>query len=889
MLDQSGSMLGYLEYMQTFARELVLQFQVSSQQARIGIVTFADNHTVHIGLSEERDRVVDAIYNLTVPDGGTSITSGLLAAKSILESSYNDGGPRAGVPRVIMILTDGRQNDYLGGDAAAIQTAVGVKAAGIQIYSLGFGTADAATITAMASTPDSQFAYFGASLQTVSDQLAGSFCTLVASPREPPIPPMSPSPPSAPSPSAPPPPPPSPPEPSSPPVPPPDDDILMDLDPLADPPAAKSVELRAAAAHYLYFSGSAGLVRPGDVVRLLEIKPTADERADCAGAAAADREGVGGILDDDMRIVVRLPVGLFAVCIAQAGRVNASDGDGGDGGDPLTIGVMSSLTMGRRLGAEEDAAAAEYSGAVTVVVGRRLSGDAAVEYTGNWSGADLAELRDHHFLWRPDLTANSSLLGPLPLPGRSPDGLAPPSPPPYFNRTLGGRRTFRSQTAPRGGGGSTSSFSSRSPSAAASSCCRYIRVKTAIVVELPEVLHGTYGPILGLTIAWDDRVEHVKMVVHDALGIPPEEQELSLKNASYLYHAGKMLHDGGLKLRSYGLRNNAVLLLHVREPFLKEYLNRRASTAAAAAGGAAPRSSLGAVSSAASSFAASDSSSGELGAEAAQQRAAALAALEKRLGEIAALLATGVPPADVAAELEAELAEMERALQRRQLTAEEGEPITRRIAEIRAALARVPSDDGGGDAAAAALDASELRRQLSEAHECLLAVTRAVLSTCEIVLPSTSTASIAVDVLEGDAGFDGLVVPPRTQSEVSQPTLLDKVLSLVSLERRTKASLSRASCVPPARCASRTCRSKTASRRWSRRRRGTRAHSGRRSRSLARLASSGNWSLRRRLRSGRAGGAPAHSEDAILSCVWGVVGAWPSWRQVQPDGDPTGA
>ena len=101
--------------------------------------------------------------------------------------------------------------------------------------------------------------------------------------------------------------------------------------------------------------------------------------------------------------------------------------------------------------------------------------------------------------------------------------------------------------------------------------------------------------------------------------------------------------------------------------------------------------------------------------------------------------------------------------------------------------ARAGAADAARDAAAVALDASELRRQLSEAHECLLAVTRAVLSTCEIVLPSTSTASIAVDVLEGDAGFDGLVVPPRTQSEVSQPTLLDKVLSLVSLERRTKA------------------------------------------------------------------------------------------------------
>jgi hypothetical protein len=369
-------MSGVEEYMRTLAREVVMQFQVSSSRARIGVVSFSNDATIDVGLSDSETPVIGAINGIPRASGGTSITSGLLAAKGLLEGAST----RMGVPQAILLLTDGRQLDTYGGDAAAIATAGTVRDAHIEIYSTGFGNADEATISSIASAPASQFAFFGDNIQAVADHLAGSFCTLVASPRVPPAPPTPPMPPSPPSPLLPPPPPPSPPMPSPPPVPPPDDDLLVDLDPEEAPPPAKTVELRATAAHYLYFSGSADLVRPGDLVRLMPLELTFNDsvvrgaagtrsvldrtRTDCSGAAATESSFYGGVLDTRLRTVVRLPVGAFGLCIAQVDRTNIS-----------AMGYPSVL--------------------VTMTHWRRL--DDALQYFGNWSGDDPSTLHDYNF------------------------------------------------------------------------------------------------------------------------------------------------------------------------------------------------------------------------------------------------------------------------------------------------------------------------------------------------------------------------------------------------------------------------------------------------------------------------------------------------------------
>ena len=60
----------------------------------------------------------------------------------LLAASAGSTASRSGVPRLMLLMTDGKQNGVFGGDRQAISTASAVKQAGVMVVSVGFGGVD---------------------------------------------------------------------------------------------------------------------------------------------------------------------------------------------------------------------------------------------------------------------------------------------------------------------------------------------------------------------------------------------------------------------------------------------------------------------------------------------------------------------------------------------------------------------------------------------------------------------------------------------------------------------------------------------------------------------------------------------------------------------------
>ena len=179
VLDSSGSMAPYTYQMRGLALAIIAQFQVGRSAARIGYVDFSTGAAVRIDLTHREGRVTNAI-NLYSPsqNSRTAISSGLDLAAAQLASARS---ARPTARTVALLITDGVNSAEYGGDAAAIRSAQRLKSAGGLLISVGFGGADPATIAHMASTPSSQYSFYGQSFGQVEGQL-GSTCRLITAP-----------------------------------------------------------------------------------------------------------------------------------------------------------------------------------------------------------------------------------------------------------------------------------------------------------------------------------------------------------------------------------------------------------------------------------------------------------------------------------------------------------------------------------------------------------------------------------------------------------------------------------------------------------------------------------------------------------------------------------
>ncbi|KOO33403.1 cartilage matrix protein, partial [Chrysochromulina tobinii] len=159
-----------------FARELVLQLDFGPSASRVGLVEFDDTAHVLSYLSSDPNAVLAAMATAQQANGWTNISSGLASGLAVLQAK----GGWTTRSKVLLLLTDGEQNPQYGGAAAAIAQAATVRAAGVQIFGVGFGSANPATIADISSSPASLYAFTAANIGACDDGGPGSefaYCT----------------------------------------------------------------------------------------------------------------------------------------------------------------------------------------------------------------------------------------------------------------------------------------------------------------------------------------------------------------------------------------------------------------------------------------------------------------------------------------------------------------------------------------------------------------------------------------------------------------------------------------------------------------------------------------------------------------------------------------
>ena len=189
--EPDGSMEGP-DGLKAFAKFLVNSFALGPDAARFSVVSFQSVATTRVGWSTNQVDINAAIDQMEA-NGGTSITAGFEAAGQLLTTS------RPGATQIVLLFSDGQQDDAHGGSKAAIDSADLVKASGVTVFALGIGKADTDTMSKIATDASKAI-----SVKTIGElsaylaDLEAAVCNVSPSPPPLPLPPPRSSPPPSP-------------------------------------------------------------------------------------------------------------------------------------------------------------------------------------------------------------------------------------------------------------------------------------------------------------------------------------------------------------------------------------------------------------------------------------------------------------------------------------------------------------------------------------------------------------------------------------------------------------------------------------------------------------------------------------------------------------------
>nr|XP_056710660.1 collagen alpha-1(XIV) chain-like [Euleptes europaea] len=136
-----------------FLENLVSAFNVGSEKTRIGLAQYSGDPRIewHLNAYSTKDAVLDAVRNLPYK-GGNTLTG--LALTFILENNFKpEAGARPGVPKIGILITDGKSQDDV------IPPAKNLRDAGIELFAIGVKNADENELKEIASEPDSTHVY----------------------------------------------------------------------------------------------------------------------------------------------------------------------------------------------------------------------------------------------------------------------------------------------------------------------------------------------------------------------------------------------------------------------------------------------------------------------------------------------------------------------------------------------------------------------------------------------------------------------------------------------------------------------------------------------------------------------------------------------------------
>uniref|UniRef100_A0A4W6BTA5 Collagen type XIV alpha 1 chain n=1 Tax=Lates calcarifer TaxID=8187 RepID=A0A4W6BTA5_LATCA len=173
LVDGSWS-IGRINFrlVRTFLENLVRAFSVEFDKTRIGLAQYSGDPRIewHLNTHTTKEAVIDAVKNLPYK-GGNTLTG--LALTFILENSFKpESGSRPGVPKIGILITDGKSQDDV------IPPAQSLREAGIELFAIGVKNADENELKAIASPPEETHVYNVADFGVMSDIVEGLTSTV---------------------------------------------------------------------------------------------------------------------------------------------------------------------------------------------------------------------------------------------------------------------------------------------------------------------------------------------------------------------------------------------------------------------------------------------------------------------------------------------------------------------------------------------------------------------------------------------------------------------------------------------------------------------------------------------------------------------------------------
>ncbi|XP_028983776.1 collagen alpha-1(XIV) chain isoform X2 [Betta splendens] len=150
-----------------FLENLVNAFDVGINKTRIGLAQYSGDPRIewHLNAFTTKDTVLDAVKNLPYK-GGNTLTG--LALTYILENCFKpESGSRAGVPKIGILITDGKSQDDV------IPPAESLRDAGVELFAIGVKNADENELRAIASEPQDTHVYNVADFNIMSSIVEG--------------------------------------------------------------------------------------------------------------------------------------------------------------------------------------------------------------------------------------------------------------------------------------------------------------------------------------------------------------------------------------------------------------------------------------------------------------------------------------------------------------------------------------------------------------------------------------------------------------------------------------------------------------------------------------------------------------------------------------------
>ena len=181
VLDSSGS-IGSTNFqkMRNFVNKVVNDLEIGPTRTQVGVIVFSSSAFISFNLStySSRETLTSAVNQITYSGGGTNTAQAL---NLLINEGFAEARPKIqGVPRVAIVVTDGKSNDPLLTVAAAEALR---REPSITTYAVGIGNANINELNAIASKRNGQnlTRYIGSfdltELERLQEDLREQTCT----------------------------------------------------------------------------------------------------------------------------------------------------------------------------------------------------------------------------------------------------------------------------------------------------------------------------------------------------------------------------------------------------------------------------------------------------------------------------------------------------------------------------------------------------------------------------------------------------------------------------------------------------------------------------------------------------------------------------------------